>query len=135
LNRLGGALILSLLFVGCSDTREAKLRRAIQCREFADKDLANLKTELPEKVSVSLQESFYSESRSSCISVFRQSQFFADGSAADAYLVYDSVSDRQLSLFVKDGSGQNWSGTDTADIAQINVDARTALDNRLKEWR
>lgn len=66
---------------------------------------------------------------------FRQSTLFADGSAADAYLVYDSVSDRQLNLFVTDGNGKNWSGTDTADLAQINVDARTALDSRLKEWR
>jgi hypothetical protein len=80
LNRLGGALILSLLLAGCSDTREAKLRRAIQCREFADKDLANLKTELAsEKVSVSLQESFYSDSRLSCISVFDRARFLPMG--------------------------------------------------------
>lgn len=138
MRKIGVASILFISLIGCTGSRDAKLRREIQCRTFADKDLSELRKSAGDDDHVTLQESFYSESENTCIAAFEQHGTQEDPKggfhSSTAYSAYESVSFKKLLLFIR-ADTDNVDFTDGEKAVPMARDAKTVFNEKLKQFR
>ncbi len=122
--KIGAVLHMLGITTGCMDSEQGKLRRSVECRNYADKKLADVKSaHSPEFNLIQLEEKFYSTRRSSCIAVISDFLSFNPSKATVTYWIYDPIANIELDSFITQPGG--------ADNSQV----REKLKSKLQEFR
>jgi hypothetical protein len=137
-DKLGKLSLLLVTLTGCTQAREAKLRHEIQCRTYADKDLADIRKRTGGSTSATLEESFYSERMNTCVAAIRENgsneDFKGKSHWSISYSLYEAVSNKKIAWFVQTDNG-SYDASNGEDAIPMKTDAKAAFEEKLKEWR